>query len=108
MDKQWVMNILLHDACAFGRACVFRDDAHELTPLFSHLDADSTIRALSWLSDPDIVSIAMLFIVLLESQEIGIGEALFDVEGDRQRVERILADDLIVVLHIDKERLFIA
>ena len=108
MDQERVMNILLHDACALGWACAFRDDADELAPFFSHLDANSTIRALSWLSDPDIVSIAMLFIILLESQEIGVCEALLNVEGDRQRVERILADHLIVILHIDEEGLFIA
>ena len=50
----------------------------------------------------------MLFIVLLESQEIGVSQALLNVEGDRQRVERILADSLIVILHIDEEGLFIA
>lgn len=50
----------------------------------------------------------MLFIVLLESQEIGVSQTLLNVEGDWQRVERILADSLIVILHIDEEGLFIA
>ena len=72
------------------------------------MDADSAVRALSWLGDPDIISVAMLLVVLLEGQEVWISEAFFDMESDGQRVERIVADGFVVVLHVDEEGLLVA
>ena len=50
----------------------------------------------------------MLLVVLPEGKEVGIIESLLDMESYRERVERILADGLIIILHIYKECFLVA
>ena len=50
----------------------------------------------------------MLFIILLESKEVWIIKPFLDMESHWERVERILADGLIIILHIHKEGFLIA
>ena len=108
MDQQWVVDILLHDACAPCRTSILGDNALEFAPILRHLNSNTAVGALARLCDPDIVRITMLLIVLLESKEVGIIEALLNVESDWERVERILANGLIIVLHIYKEGFLVA
>jgi len=102
------VNVLLDDAGTFGRLCVFNDDGLELVPFFSHLDTRATVRALAGLRDPDIVSIFVRLVVLLEDEVVWIVKSLLDMEGDRQRIKGVLPDRLVVALHVVQECLFVA
>ena len=108
MDQQWVVDILLHNACAPCRTSILCDDALKFAPILGHLNANTAVGAFARFCDPDIVRVTMLLIVLPESKEVGIIEALLDVESYWERVERILANGLIIVLHIYKEGFLVA
>ena len=94
------MNVLLDDAGTFGRFCVFDDYGLELVPFFGHLDTCAAVRALAGLRDPDIVSIFVRLIILLEDEVVWIIKSLLDMKGDRQRIKGVLPDRLIVALHV--------
>ena len=102
------MDIFLHDACAPCRASILGDYALKLAPFLGHLDTDTTIGALARLRDPDIVRVTVLLVVLPESKEVGVIESFLDMKRNWQRVERILTDGLIIILHIYKEGFLIA
>ena len=77
-------------------------------PILRHLDTDAAIGALTRLGDPYVLLVAMFLVILLERDEVWVFQPLLDMESDRERVEGILTDGLIIVFHIDKERLLVA
>ena len=50
----------------------------------------------------------MFFVILLECDKVGVLQSLLDMESNRKRVEGILTNCLIIILHINKERLLVA
>ena len=49
----------------------------------------------------------VLEIIMLEPMELGVVQAGFDVEGQRDVLEDVLAEGFIVVLHVQEERLLV-
>ena len=102
------MDVLLHDARLLGRAGRLTDNILQLIPILGDLDTVTAISALSGLADPDVVPVSVLIVVLLEGEEVWIAQTLLNVECNGQRVERIITDRLIVVLHIHEQCLLVA
>ena len=101
------MYVLLNDAGSLLGLCIVGYQVLDFIKVLGHLDALTAIGVLAGLDDPDVFLVCVLLVVGLEPEELGVFQAFFDVEGHRQRVERVLANSLVVVAHVDPESLFV-
>lgn len=115
--EQWLLNVLLNyvgpllpiDGCV-------RDDVPYLGQVFADLNATATVRVLARLHDPDrfpqFVQVAVWTHLILEDlyklQELFVARAFFDVVLERQHFEPVLADGIVVRLHVVVDRFFVA
>jgi len=84
----------------------------------ANLDAAPSIRILSRLYDPEVVPIlgellqhlvvARIVVSFHEFQELSVVLALLYVVGQRDRVKGVLADRLVVYLHVVVDGFFVA
>lgn len=102
------MDILLHDARLFRRLRSLTNDILKLVPVFGDLDTHTAISALTRFGYPNVLDIAMLIVVLLEGEEVGVTKTILDMERNRQCAEGILANRLIIVLHVHEQGLLVA
>ena len=102
------MDILLHDARLFRRLRSLTDDILKLVPVFGDLDTHAAISALTRFGYPNVLDIAMLIVVLLEGEEVGVTKTILDMERNRQCAEGILANRLIIVFHVHEQGLLVA
>lgn len=102
------MDILLHNARLFRRLRSLTNDILKLVPVFGDLDTHTAISALTRFGYPNVLDIAMLIVVLLEGEEVGVTKTILDMERNRQCAEGILANRLIIVLHVHEQGLLVA
>lgn len=75
------MDILLNDACLSRRARGFFDDVLQLVPVLGYLDALTLIGALTRFCDPDVVSIAMVLVVLFKCDIVRVTQPFLNMES---------------------------
>lgn len=117
--EQWLLQVLLNYVGAFPPVDHrVADDRTNLIQIAAHLDSAPSVRVLTRLDDPETV--AQVGVLGEDGVAVGVVEdfdealellvciTFFDVEGQRQVVEGVLAQSLVVALHIVVNRLLVA
>lgn len=108
VDKQWVVDVLLHNTSAAFATRSFFDQSCDFSDVFCDWDALPSVGVLSRLDDPDILLVAMaVLVIILKPLELRILESILHVESHRQSYKGILAHGLVVGAHIDEQSFFI-
>ena len=117
--QERLLNVFLNDVAASVAVHLLRlDQALDVLQVATHLDTTASIRVLARLHNPELVAVlgvlsehlVVLRIVIrfLELEEFAICFALFDVEGQRYPIKRILPHGLVIDLHVVVDGLFVA
>ena len=136
--EQGAVDVHLHDVGALGllfaqggvaaaRGLALLDQRVQLVDLVDYGDPSALVAVLPWLYDPDVAHLvphhsALVLLLLLlplhqalpaavelhEPRVLGVLEALADVEGERQVVEHVLADERVVLPEVVEEGLLVA
>ena len=104
------MNVFLQDAGTSLRLSALLYDSFNFFIVFGNLDSHAPVGVLSWLQDPDIVAVSVVggLVVFGELIEEWVINSILDVESNWQGIKWINTHGLIVVLHVDKESLFVS
>ena len=117
--QERLLNVFLNDVAASVAVHLLRlDQALDVLQVATHLDTTASIRVLTRLHNPELVAVLgvllehliVLRVVIrfLELEEFAICFALFDVEGQRYPIKRILPHGLVIDLHVVVNSLFVA
>lgn len=120
--EQGLLDVLLNDvgATVTIHICVL-DQGLNVVDVATDLDTAASIGVLTWLDDPEGLSefrglvkdcrfvwVLCVVVELFELQELRIVEPLFDMVSEWQIVVILLADGLVVDLHVVEDCLFVA
>lgn len=107
--QQWIMDVLLHYARPLFGARALRYYIFDLMEILSNLNSLAPVSVLTGLYNPDVRRrlFYLAIIVGLKLVEFRIVQPFFNVESNRKSIERVLADGLVVVLHVDPKGLFV-